>query len=203
MSPTRSLLALTALAVAWLLAPRLAWAEDDGGGQAATLDGASAAASDFTTRGDDARLELVLDREAVRPTDLEVITGAGSLRCHLPCALDVPRGAIQLRGDYFDQSFALELPTARFRIRAGDPIPWAESFGGLFAGGVLTAVGVGVALTTTKESEVKGGIALAVLGGGIVTVLLVVIGIAAANEHGSLELDEAIEAARQGVLARF
>lgn len=146
------------------------------------------------------RLELVREDDARRPTDLSVLTSAGAYACHLPCTLDVPSGLIELRAEGLEQRFELQLPVARFRVRAGDPVPWLESLGGVAAGLGLGAVGLYVALTSSEESEVGGGIALVALGVGFFTLSIILVVVGVMNEHGSAELDTFETALREGVI---
>lgn len=156
--------------------------------------------SDFVTDGVHTRLELVLDHDARGPTDLVVRTSAGQFGCHVPCALDVPRGMIHLLGEGLDQQFELELPVARFRLRAGAPVPWLEALGGIGAGLALGGVGTYVALTSTQSDEVVGGVALVVLGVAVFGLCVALLAIGIAEQSGSAELDTFVAALREGVV---
>lgn len=173
---------------------------DGGGGEAS---GPTVSASEFVTAGDAMRLELVLEDDAIAPRDLEVVTSTGRLLCHVPCALDVPRGELHLLGDFFDQRLELDLPAARFRVRAGEPVPWLEAIGGVLAGGVLLAAGIVVTIQAEESSELAGGVTVTVLGGALLIVAAVGIGLAVAGQSGSMEFEELIEALQSGTLARF
>ncbi len=146
------------------------------------------------------RLELVRDEDARGPTDVSVVSEGGVFACHVPCSLDVPSGRIELHAQGLEQRFELQLPVARFRVRAGDPVPWLESFGGMAAGLGLGAVGVYVALTSTKDTEIAGGVALVALGVVFFGLSLALIIAGVLNEHGSAELDTFETALREGVL---
>ncbi|MBN8609044.1 MAG: hypothetical protein J0L92_00530 [Deltaproteobacteria bacterium] len=150
--------------------------------------------------GSRSRLELVRDDDARGPTDISVVTSAGLYACHVPCSLDVPSGVVELRAEGLEQRFELQLPVARFRVRAGDAVPWLESSGGMAAGLGLGAVGLYVALTSTKDTEIAGGIALVALGAAFFGLSLALLIVAVANEHGSAELDTFETALREGVL---
>ena len=160
-------------------------------------------ASDYVVEGAGARLELVLDEGARGPTDLAVVTSAGTLACHLPCAVQVPLGMIQLLAQGLDQRFELELPVARFRVRAGEPVPWVESIAGMAAGLALGGVGLWAALSSSDEDEVAGGAALVGLGGLLFGVALALVIVGAVQESGSVELDTFEAALRDGAILRF
>lgn len=150
------------------------------------------------------RLELVAMDHANGLTDLAVFpTGANQLVCHLPCTLEVPPGMLHLVGNGLDQRFDLQLPAARFSVRAGEPIPWAESIGGLAAGIALGVVGGYAVATTSKTDEVVGGAALIVLGGALVVLVTVVLVLGALDQGGAVELESFEQALREGTLARF
>lgn len=150
--------------------------------------------------GPRSRLELVRDEDARGPTDVSVLTEAGAYACHIPCSLDVPSGRIELRAQGLEQRFELELPVARFRVRAGDPVPWLESLGGMAAGLGLGAVGIYVALTSTEDTEIAGGIALVTLGAVFFGISLALVIAGVLNEHGSAELDTFETVLREGAL---
>ncbi len=192
-----SLLAIT-LSTA-LLAPS-ALAQSVNAVQPASAPGGAAPASDFVSDGVTSRLELVRDEDARGPTDLVVSTSAGGLACHLPCTLQVPSGMVHLLATGLDQSFDLQLASARFRVRAGEPVPWLESLGGIAAGLGLGAVGTYVALNTTKDDEVAGGIALVVLGGVFLVLSTVLLVAGVIDENGSAELDTFETALREGLI---
>lgn len=157
--------------------------------------------SDFvSTDGPHTHLELVRDEDARGPTDLAIVTSAGQLPCHLPCTVEVPSGMIQLLATGLDQRFQLELPSARFRVRAGEPVPWLESVGGMLGGVALGAVGTWVALNTDKGDEVAGGVALVALGVLLFGVSLAVLIIGLVEESGSVELDSFETVLREGVI---
>jgi len=160
-------------------------------------------ASDYVVEGPSSRLELVLEDGARGPTDLGVLTSAGQLPCHLPCTLNVPSGMVHLIAQGLDQRFELQLPVARFRVRSGEPVPWVESIAGMAAGLALGGVGTWAALTSVKEDEVAGGIALVALGTLLFGLSLVVIIIGVIDQNGSVELDTFEAALREGTLARF
>jgi fermentation-respiration switch protein FrsA (DUF1100 family) len=150
--------------------------------------------------GSRSRLELVRDDDARGPTDISVVTSAGLYACHVPCSLDVPSGVVELHAQGLEQRFELQLPVARFRVRAGDAVPWLESSGGMAAGLGLGAVGLYVALNSTEDAEIAGGIALVALGAAFFGLSLVLLIVGVANEHGTAELDTFETALREGVL---
>ncbi len=157
--------------------------------------------SDYVVEGAArSRLELVRDDDARRPTDLQVITSVGALHCHLPCTLDVPSGMVQLVSEGLDQRFELELPVARFRVRAGEPVPWLESIGGILGGAALGVVGTIVILSTTKEDEIVGGAALITLGVVFFGLSIALLTIGLVEQSGSVELDTFEAALRDGVV---
>jgi hypothetical protein len=189
------LVGLVGLALALLLA---AWTCP------ARAEDFASTASDFVAPASGlARLELVAMDRANGLTDLAIDPeGARRVLCRLPCAVEVPRGPIRLLGEGLDQRFVLELTSARFAVRAAEPIPWLESIGGYVAGLALGSVGIYAALISPKTDEVVGGAALAVLGGAL-AVLVTVVLIVGALDHGSAELQSFEEALRDGTLARF
>lgn len=157
--------------------------------------------SDYVVEGATrSRLELVRDEDARRPTDLQVLTSIGALACHLPCTLDVPSGMVHLVAEGLDQRFELELPVARFRVRAGDPVPWLESIGGILGGAALGVVGTIVVLSTTKEDEIVGGAALITLGVVFFGLSVALLAIGLVEQGGSVELDTFEAALREGVV---
>ncbi|MBX7191190.1 MAG: hypothetical protein K1X94_03980 [Sandaracinaceae bacterium] len=156
--------------------------------------------SDFVGDGAHSRLELVREDDARAPTDLIVQTAEGAMACHLPCTVVVPTGMVALLATGLDQRFELELPSARFRVRAGEPVPWLESLGGIAAGLGLGAVGTYVALNTNKDDEVAGGIALVVLGGLLLVLSTALLIIGVVEQNGSAELDTFETALREGVI---
>jgi hypothetical protein len=172
--------------------------------RAQDVAGAEPATSDFVAPvGGLARLELVAMDDANGLTDLAVDPeGAHRLLCRLPCTVEVPRGAIRLLAEGLDQRFVLDLPAARFALRAAEPVPWLESIGGYVAGLALGSVGMYAALTSSETDEVVGGAALVALGGALVVLVTVVL-VIGALDHGSAELQSFEEALRDGTVARF
>ncbi len=150
------------------------------------------------------RLELVPATDPNGLTDLVLLAdGTNQLACHLPCVLEVPPGMVHLLGTGLDQRFDLQLPIARFAVRAGDPIPWAESIGGLAAGLALGGVGVWAIVTSPKTDEVVGGAVLLTLGVAVVALVTVALILGAIGEGGAVELVPLDEALRDGTIARF
>ncbi len=188
---------ISALIAGLLFAPALCAAQEE------PTNFVTPPTSDYVVEGPSSRLELVLYEGARGPTDLAVLTSAGQLPCHLPCTLNVPSGMVHLVAQGLDQRFELELPVARFRVRAGEPVPWVESIAGMAAGLALGGVGTWAALTSGKEDEVAGGIALVALGTLLFGLSLAVVIIGAIDQNGSVELDTFEAALRDGTLLRF
>jgi len=150
------------------------------------------------------RLELVPAADPNGLTDLVLLAeGTNQLACHLPCVLEVPPGMVHLVGTGLDQRFDLQLPIARFALRAGEPVPWAASIGGRPAGLALGGVGVWAMVTSPKTDEVVGGAVLLTLGVAVVALVTVALVLYAIDEAGAVELVPLEEALRDGTIARF
>lgn len=157
--------------------------------------------SDYVVEGAArSRLELVRDEAANQPSDLQVITAAGALPCHLPCTLEVPFGMVHLWAEGLDQRFELQLPVARFRVRAGEPAPWLESIGAIAGGLGAGGVGIYLVLAGENDDQFAGGVVLIGLGTLLLGVGIAALILGALAENGSVELDTFEAALREGVI---